>query len=197
MPSRCVHERARTFRPSVWLDDHYNRCRAWLGAHPRVRKDVYLCCRWRSLFHNSREVVTQHVSFVLHNSWNTHYFRQHGACLVISSDMVVSWWRHQMETFSALLAICAGNSPVTGEFPAQRPVTRSFDVFFDLRLKNAWVNNREAGDLRRHRAHFDVIVMYLSFIRVLGAGGFAAWCQRPSVWPDPAQSGLAWFMDDG
>ena len=44
------------------------------------------------------------------------------------------WWRHQMETFSALLAICAGNSPVPGEFPAQRPVTRSFDVFFDLRL---------------------------------------------------------------
>ena len=39
-----------------------------------------------------------------------------------------------METFPALLAICAGNSPVPGEFPAQRPVTRSFDVFFDLRL---------------------------------------------------------------
>ena len=38
-----------------------------------------------------------------------------------------------METFFALLAICAGNSPVPGEFPAQRPVTRSFDVFFDLR----------------------------------------------------------------
>ena len=42
-------------------------------------------------------------------------------------------WRHQMETFSALLAICAGNSPVPGEFPTQRPVTRSFDVYFDLR----------------------------------------------------------------
>ena len=39
-----------------------------------------------------------------------------------------------METFSALLAICAGNSPATGELPAQRPVTRSFGVFFDLRL---------------------------------------------------------------
>ena len=38
-----------------------------------------------------------------------------------------------MEQFSALLAICAGNSPVNSEFPAQRPVTRSFDVFFDLR----------------------------------------------------------------
>ena len=46
----------------------------------------------------------------------------------------LAWWRHEMETFSALLTICAGNSPVApGEFPAQRPVTRSFDVFFDLR----------------------------------------------------------------
>ena len=44
------------------------------------------------------------------------------------------WWRHQMETFSALLVIWAGNSPVPGEFPWQRPVTWSFDVFFDLRL---------------------------------------------------------------
>ena len=34
-----------------------------------------------------------------------------------------------METFSALLALCEGNSPVTGEFPSQRPVTLSFDAF--------------------------------------------------------------------
>ena len=59
------------------------------------------------------------------------------------NDSLVRWWRHQMETFSALLTICAGNSPLTGEFPAQRPVTRSFDVFFDLRLnkrlsKQSW-----------------------------------------------------------
>ena len=46
----------------------------------------------------------------------------------------ITWWHHQMETFSALLAICAGNSPVPGEFPTQRPVTRSFDVLFDLCL---------------------------------------------------------------
>ena len=45
-----------------------------------------------------------------------------------------------METFSALLTICAGNSPVTGEFPAQRPVTRTFDVFFDLRLTKSLGN---------------------------------------------------------
>ena len=55
-------------------------------------------------------------------------------------------------------AICAGNSPVTGDFPAQRPVTHSFDVFFDLRL-NERLNNREAGDLRRHRVHYNVTVM--------------------------------------
>ena len=39
-----------------------------------------------------------------------------------------------METFSALLAICEGNSPLPGEFPSQSPVTHSFGVFFDLRL---------------------------------------------------------------
>ena len=56
---------------------------------------------------------------------------------------VRAWRRHQMETFSVLLAVCVGNSPVTGEFPAQRPVMWSFDVFFDLRLnkqlsKQSW-----------------------------------------------------------
>ena len=54
-----------------------------------------------------------------------------------------TWWRHQMETISALLVLCAGNSSVTGEFPSQRPVKRSFDVFFHLRLnkrlsKQSW-----------------------------------------------------------
>ena len=53
------------------------------------------------------------------------------------------WRRHQMEAFSVSLAICAGNSPASGEFPAQRPVTRSVDVFFDLCLnkrlrKQSW-----------------------------------------------------------
>ena len=60
-----------------------------------------------------------------------------------SLNFDISWWRHQMETFSALLALCAGNSPVTGEFPSQRPVTQSFDACFDLRLnkrlsKQSW-----------------------------------------------------------
>ena len=66
-----------------------------------------------------------------------------------------------METFSALLAICAGNSPVSGEFPAQRPVTRSFDTFLMCVWIYGYVNNREAGDLRHYRAHYDVSVMVL------------------------------------
>ena len=54
-----------------------------------------------------------------------------------------SWWYHQMETISGLLAFCEGNQPVTGGFPSQRPVTQSFDVFFDLCLnqrlsKQSW-----------------------------------------------------------
>ena len=69
------------------------------------------------------------------------------------------WWSHQMETSSALLAICTGNSPVPGEFPTQKPVTRSFDVCFFICRINGWVNHREAGDLRRYRAHYDVTVI--------------------------------------
>ena len=63
-----------------------------------------------------------------------------------------------MEKFSALLAICAGNSPVPGEFPAQRPVTQSFDVFFDMRLNKRlskqsrdWWFETPAWSLWRHR----------------------------------------------
>ena len=63
-----------------------------------------------------------------------------------------------METFSALLAICAENSPVPGEFPTQRPVTRSFDVYFDLRPNKrlskqswGWWFETQSRPLWRHR----------------------------------------------
>ena len=64
-----------------------------------------------------------------------------------------------METFSALLALCAGNSPVTGEFTSQRQVTQSFKGFFICTWTNGSVYIRDAGDLRRHRAPYDVTVM--------------------------------------
>ena len=68
-----------------------------------------------------------------------------------------TWWRHQIEPFSALLAICAGNSPVSGEYSAQRPVTRSFEVFVDLRLNErlikqslSWWSETLSCSLWRH-----------------------------------------------
>ena len=69
-----------------------------------------------------------------------------------------------METFSVLLALCAGNSPVTGNFAAQRPVTRSFDVFFDLRLNKRLSKQPWGWWLRRHRGHYDVNVMTLVYM---------------------------------
>ena len=81
-----------------------------------------------------------------------------------------SWWRHQMETFSALLAFCVGNSPVTGEFPSQgqRRGALMFCLFcaWCFVCSAPWitrcVNNLETGELRRHRAHYDVILMAAS-----------------------------------
>ena len=71
------------------------------------------------------------------------------------------WWRHQMETFSAWLALCAGNSPV----PVNSPLKGQWRgaLMFPLICVwiNDWVNNHEAGDLRRHRGHYDVNVMSL------------------------------------
>ena len=69
------------------------------------------------------------------------------------------WWRHQMETFSALLAICARNhwSPVNSPHKGQWREALMFSLIY-TRI-NGWVNNSEAGDLRRHRAHYAVTVM--------------------------------------
>ena len=71
----------------------------------------------------------------------------------------ITWWRHQMETFSALLALYGGNPPVTGEFPhkGQNRGTLMFSLIYGW--TKGWVNNRDAGDLTRHRAHYDVIVI--------------------------------------
>ena len=87
--------------------------------------------------------------------------------LMVTACCVICVRNYMMTSSNGkLLVICAWNSPVTGEFPLQRPVTRSFDIFFGLSLNNRWVNNHEAGDLRRHRAHDDVIVMRWRRLRI-------------------------------
>ena len=96
--------------------------------------------------------------------------------------MFESGWRHQMETFSALLAICAGNSPVPGEFPHKGQWRRALVFSLICARINSWVHNGEAGDLRRHRGHYDVIVMDVTW---------AAWrfksAATPLVIPPSAQ----------
>ena len=76
----------------------------------------------------------------------------------------VPWWRHQMETFSALLAICVGTSPVPGEFPTQGQWRGALIFYLICVWINDWVNNREAGDLRSYCAHYDVTVMLCNII---------------------------------
>ena len=76
-----------------------------------------------------------------------------------------------METFSTLLALCAGNSPVPGEFPSQRPVTRRFDVFFDLRL-NKWLSKQSRSRWFETRSrslwrHCNVMDAFLKIFIVL------------------------------
>ena len=74
-----------------------------------------------------------------------------------SHDDVIKW-KH----FPRYWSFC-GNSPVTGELPSQRPVTRSFDLYLICAWTNGWVNNRQAGDLRRQRAYYYVIDMSTVF----------------------------------
>ena len=73
---------------------------------------------------------------------------------------IISWWRHQMETFFTLLAIVRGFhwSPVNSPHKGQWRGALMFSLI--CAWINVWVNNGEAGDVRRHRAHYDVIVMY-------------------------------------
>ena len=116
--------------------------------------ECQMYCRKSVLYFNYRTYFVTHLAIFKQTSYNM------DSNIASSSHRLypVPWWRHQMETFSALLAICAGNSPVPGEFLAQRPVTRSFDVYFDLspnkRLSKqcwGWWFETQSRPLWRHR----------------------------------------------
>ena len=77
----------------------------------------------------------------------------------LGTNPELAWWRHQMKTLSALLALCEGNSQVTGEFPGQWRGALMISLI--SASINGWVNHREAGDLRSHHALYDVTVMSL------------------------------------
>ena len=82
--------------------------------------------------------------------------------MAIPSPCRLSWWRHQMENIFRITGHLCGELTGNRWIPAQRPVTRSFDVFLICARLNDWVKNHEAGDMRRYRVHHDVIVMWSS-----------------------------------
>ena len=94
-----------------------------------IGKHIHCTCKLHHTTTKPRTKTVKNSSKIL--SLITHQW--------LGSHRPLTWWRHQMETFSTLLTFCA----VTGEFPPQKPVTRSFDVYFDLRLnkrlsKQSW-----------------------------------------------------------
>ena len=96
---------------------------------------------------------SQNFNMLLTWAWNVGHFIYPDIHVTVSA-----WWRHQMETSSALVALCAGNSPV----PVISTHKGQWRGGLMFSLIYAWINdwvNREAGDLRRHRGHYDVNVM--------------------------------------
>ena len=97
-----------------------------------------------------------------------------------SCKIALTWWRHQMETFSALLALCAGNStvPVNSPYKGQWRGALMFSLIYAW--INDWVNSREAGDLRHQRDHYDVIVMdecHCWNLRMISKHWFIIWAK--------------------
>ena len=90
----------------AWIHGCANNCEAGDSRRHRSHYDVTVMNNARKLWQVSYRTVVMQI-WVKVSEWHT-------------------WWRHQMETFSALLSLWAGNSPGTGEFSSQRPVTRSF-----------------------------------------------------------------------
>ena len=156
----------------IWLQNDLSSCNYWSqflnSIHTKwgrlwPRSGSFLCkikivnfCRKISgmyqkhtlLLRGIRGLVVRKINFAVTMVSCPGRKRRQGFWICCSHDLLwvilcIPWWRYEMEIFSALLAICAGNSPITGEFPTQRPVTRIFDVFFDLRLnkrfsKQSW-----------------------------------------------------------
>ena len=119
----------------------------------------------------------------LHGLWLTTVMLK----IILMSWHENTWWRHQMETLSALLGLCAGYSPVPGELSTQRPVTQSFDVFFDLSLNkrlsrqlNGWWFETPSCSLWRHSNDFPY---YWPFMNPLVTGTSSSqWTNDVEFW---------------
>ena len=94
------------------------------------------------------------------------------------------WCRHQMETFSALLALHEGNRPAAGGIPrGQWPGALMFSLI--CAWTRGWANTRDAGDLRRHHGHYVVTVITLITLHII---------QNSYIHSKPCQGDLIWAV---
>ena len=123
-----------TFSPPSWVIDpdmHHGTCVTHVPwCIPESLTSGFLWSRWQGKRsqHSRRMLNPQFFAYLVRSPCDMYL------TFYVQNYFEKPWWRHQMEMFSALLAVCAGNSPLTCEFPTQGPVTWSFDIFFGLRL---------------------------------------------------------------
>ena len=162
---------------SIW-DIHFASCyvQLYVLSYNIARfefKNVQLLCHLRVLMLGIRQISRRCEDLIYQSRWLETSWVIMTRCLIGYSDgakvlfridescnvslhmsILKTWWRNQMETYFALLDLCVGHSPVVGEFPSQRPMTRSFDVFCRPHLNKRLSEQYKwfAGDLRCHRA---------------------------------------------
>ena len=124
--------------------------RSWLWWNLLYNSFFKRCLKGKTI---SVSLITL-MDMQYHHSFNTDDF-------ICSS---VSWWRHQLQTFSALFVLVQSihRSPVNSPHKGQWPGAFMFSLIYTW--TSGWVNNQDAGDLRRHRAHCDVTIMYPMYL---------------------------------
>ena len=152
--------RVGTSQVKFWL---HGKAPFYQHGNFRFGNDSCICSLWWKFYMKYRWSLYKNDFLFLTKS-NI----EHVALVAITETTILS-------SFSALLAICAGNSPIIGEFPAQWRGAMMFSLI--CAWINGWVNNREAGDLRRHRPHYDVTLMVFK------------WVAETTKWPHQWQPG--------
>ena len=115
-------------------------------------------------------IVTSNIQPWKHTSNEVHYLEIAWGC-----TSYITWWCHQMETFSVLLALCEGNPPVTSGFPSQRQLNTALMFSLICAWTNSWANNRDTGNLRHNCTHYEVAVMRMTEYWQFGAQKYIKW----------------------
>ena len=143
------------------------------GVEGRRMRDISQILSDESLSYSLKYIFTGEHS--LHISWrSTHLLHLY---------FLFSWWRHQIEKCSTSLAFVRG---ISHRSPVKSPHTDQWRgaLMFSLicAWTNGWVNNQDAGDLRRRRAHYDVTVMWCRIVTQWSGQVRATWKEWPQIW---------------